>query len=170
MRLPRAVRAVDGQRAAVRAELHAIVDRLVDDWPAIEHWSAFAVPMSGGERRGSSTSDPTGSMVVALSEDAAHQWLDRFEVLRREVRQLDGERAALRPAKATRGRANTVDVCARCRQPNPKMKRIDGQPHCATSCYFVVWRAGRAEPKDGDLLAPVTVHPSATVQPGETCR
>lgn len=135
---------MDHQRAAVRAELHLLVDRMVSDWLWIDSL-AGSVRAGGGD--GSRTSkgdhaDPTWGAVVA--GDQAGQWLDRFRAFRVEARLLDAARAKMAPAVPKRGRENTVDVCVRCAKPAPKVHRIDGQPYCATSCYYVEWRSRRA--------------------------
>lgn len=130
---------MDHQRAAVRAELHLIVDKLVDDWEWIGSLEGHVRASGGGG--GSSKGDhgdPTPA--AAMAGDLAAQWLDQFRDLRVRLRMLDTARAKLSPAKPKRGRENTVDVCVRCQKPNPKIHRIDNQPYCATSCYYTEHR------------------------------
>ncbi len=45
------------------------------------------------------------------------------------------------------GRVNTVELCAECGEPAPKVHRIDGQPYCATTCYQRVNRRRRGQPE-----------------------
>lgn len=149
MATPRARRAVGHQRDDVRRELRATVDRLVDGWREIE---ALAVrPQMGGEIRGGSSS--TAERDAARVALQASDWVERFERLRREVRQLDGLRAqlvAVDEGQVERGRVSTVEPCALCGlPPAPKAKRIDGVPYCSNSCYFKVWRSLKddAEPE-----------------------
>ncbi len=135
---------MDHQRAAVRAELHAIVDRLVDDWDWIDSLEGSMRAVSANEGGPSSKgdhADPT--YMAALAGDMAGSWLDRFRSFRVEARLIDAAREKMRPAVPKRGRENTVDVCVRCHRPAPKVHRIDNQPYCATTCYYVVWRARR---------------------------
>lgn len=142
-------RAVGHQRDHVRRELRATVDRLVDGWREIE---ALAVrPGMGADSRGGSSSVAERDAArVAL---AASDWVDRFERLRREVRQLDGLRAtlvAVDEGQVERGRVSTAEPCGLCGlPPAPKAKRIDGVAYCSNTCYFKVWRALKddAEPE-----------------------
>jgi hypothetical protein len=158
MNLHRARRAMDHQREAVRSELHATVDRLVDGWPAVEHWAAVAATMHAhGERRGSGVVDPTGAAVEALDANRAHRWLRLFEQLRYDVRTLDALLAdvSLASVRAPASAAEGADVepCARCGLPNPDMKRLDGRPLCKVAmvghglqgqaCFWIEWRALR---------------------------
>lgn len=140
----REAKPMDHQRAAVRAELHAIVDRLVDDWEWIDSLEgSLRAVGSGGGGGGTpkgSHADPT--FEAAAMGDEAARWLDRFRAFRVEARLIDAARANMAPAKvkAKRGRENTVDVCVRCNLPNPKVHRIDNEPYCATSCYYAEHR------------------------------
>lgn len=126
--------------------MHGIVDRLVDDWEWIDslEGSLRAVGSGGDHGTGSKGghSDPTPA--AAMHGDEAGSWLDRFRAFRVEARLVDGARAKMAPAKPKRGRENTVDKCVMCKQPAPKVHRIDGHPYCATTCYFKEWRARRA--------------------------
>jgi predicted PP-loop superfamily ATPase len=151
MALPRERRAMGHQRADVRRELRATIDRLVDGWREIE---ALAVwPQLGGESRGGSSSaaERSAARVVAAASD----WVERFERLRREVRQLDGLRAnlvAVDGGQVERGRVSTIEPCGRCGlPPAPKAKRIDGVPYCSNTCYFRVWRSLK---DDAEPVAP----------------
>lgn len=132
---------MDHQRSAVRAELHGIVDRVVDDWPWIDSLSGHVRAVSGGDGGTSSKgdhADPT--LAAAMAGDAARGWLDAFRDLRVRLRVLDAGRAKMAPAKARRGRENTVEICTLCSLPAPKVRRVDGLPYCATSCFYRVWR------------------------------
>jgi len=135
---------MDHQRSAVRAELHAIIDRAVDDWDWIDSLEGSLRAVGSGCDHGSGSrgghSDPTFD--AAERGDAAGKWLDRFRAFRVECRLMDAARSHLAPPKAApkRGRENTVDVCVRCALPNPKMHRIDGHPYCASSCYYAEHR------------------------------
>ena len=137
---------MDHQRAAVRAELHLIVDRLVNDWEWIDSLSGHVRAIGGGGEGGSSGkgshADPT--LDAVLAGDVAGKWLDGFRDIRVRLRVLDTQRAKMAPTPPKRGRENTVDVCVRCEKPAPKVHRIDGHPYCATTCYFKEWRARRA--------------------------
>jgi len=134
-------RAAEHQRRTVRDELHDIIDRLVDDWPSIDQLAALALAhSSNSEGRSSDVSDPTLSAILTHTSDEAHQWLDDFRRFRVSARLLDGKRANMALAKAEPGRKNTIDKCALCGLPNPKMHRVDGEPYCATTCYYRVWR------------------------------
>lgn len=131
---------MDHQRAAVRQELHEIVDRIVDDWQWIDTLSSpirAVAANEGGTSKGSHP-DPTFDAVG----NRALAWLDRFRRFRVEARLVDAERAKMAPAKPKRKglRENTVEVCVRCQMPAPKVHRIDGQPYCATSCYYAEHR------------------------------
>lgn len=133
---------MDHQRRAVRAELHGIVDRAVDDWEWIDSLSGSVRAVSGGGGSSSSdVSDPT--LAAVLAGDEAGRWLDRFRAMRVEARLLDAARAKMAPVdpkKVRRGRENTVEQCVRCQGPAPKVHRIDGHPYCATSCYYAEHR------------------------------
>lgn len=134
-------RPMDHQRQAVRDELHGIVDRAVDDWEWIDSLSGSVRAGSGeGEGRTSKGdhADPTFDAYVV--GDEASKWLDRFRAFRVEARLMDAARAEMAPAKPKRGRENTVELCALCGLPAPKVRRVDGQPYCATSCFYRVWR------------------------------
>ena len=148
-------RATEHQIREIRAELHAIVDRCVDDWEAIGHLASMALSRGGdGEQVATSgMSDPTLSAVLAGEGDPARRWLEEFERFRASARLLDGHRAGLAPTQPKRERQNTVDVCARCGNPNPKMHRIDGEPHCATTCYHQVQRERRKARSTGPVDA-----------------
>lgn len=141
-----AERAVEHQVQAVRDELHAIIDRCIDDWRSISHLAGMALERRGDSAKvtTSDVSDPTLAAVLTSSEDPAQRWLDELERFRSAARILDAHRHDLAPAAPQRGRINTVDVCVRCGQPNPKMHRIDGEPHCATTCYYAAYRERRA--------------------------
>ncbi len=132
---------MDHQVVNVRVEMLATVGRLVDDWPWIDSLAGHLRAASGGESSGGGHADPTA--LAAAAGDAAGDWLVEFSELRAMVRRLDGRRAALAPSLPKRGRVNTVEVCSLCSLPAPKVKRIDGQPYCASSCYYRAWRAGR---------------------------
>lgn len=136
---------MDHQRAEVRKELHGIVDRLVDDWKWIDSLSGHvrAVSGEGGSSAKGSHADPTA--LAAVKGDDAGKWLDAFRDVRVKLRLLDGARFKMAPVLSVKkGRENTVDVCVRCQMPAPKVHRIDNQPFCATTCYYVEWRARRS--------------------------
>lgn len=138
------------QRAAVRAELHGYVDRAVDDWPAIEAEAGDGIIRGSGVAvHTSEVSDPTGNAAVNRGHDPGQAWLAQFRAFQRDARYLDAKRAELAPAKPKRGRENDVRVCAMCKQPNPKMHVVDDKPYCASSCYYVLWRARRANAANG---------------------
>lgn len=129
---------MDHQRAAVRAELHSIVDKLVDDWPWIDSLAGQVRAASGGRSAKGDHADPTAA--AGAYGDPAARWLDRFRALRVEMRLMDGARANLAPATPKRGRANSVEVCELCKMPTVKVRRVDGLPYCPTSCFYKVWR------------------------------
>ncbi len=52
-------------------------------------------------------------------------------------------RAHITKLGGTQTRVNTVELCAECGEPAPKVKRIDGQPYCAGTCYQRVNRRRR---------------------------
>lgn len=139
-------RALDHQREAVRAELHNTIDRAIDDWPAIQHLANMAINRRNDTANvtTSDISDPTLAAVLTAEADPARRWLDELNRLRLHARSLDAHRHELAVATPARGRENTIDVCTRCGQPNPKMHRIDGEPHCATTCYYAAYREQRA--------------------------
>ena len=131
---------MDHQRAAVRAELHLLVDRMVDDWEWIDSL-AGSVRAGGGDGTRASKgdhADPTWGAYVA--GDEAGNWLDRFRAFRVEARLIDAARDKMAPAKPKRGRQNAVETCELCNMPTVKVRRVDGLPYCPTSCFYKVWR------------------------------
>lgn len=151
-------RASETQRDSVRKELHDQVDRLVDAWPVIERQSR---EMGRGYPSGSegATGDG-GSLVerVALSGAfdpalASADWLAGFVEFRGHAKNLEGALRRVLPAdeaSVDRGRVNEVEVCAECGLPAVKVRRIDGVPYHATSCYFRVWRSRKDADVDWD--------------------
>lgn len=74
----------------------------------------------------------------------AEEWLREFTEARAHLTVLaDRARNLLPEDRPRESRANTVDVCKLCDLPSPKVKRIDGIPYCANTCYFKVWRSKR---------------------------
>lgn len=148
----REARASDRQREAVRAELHDYVDRAVDRWPIIDKQAAemgrglHATQWDGSRSGGHG--DPTVRTALRVEDDPAlkaQEWQEGFRQVRALLRAVDARGAKLMPEAVHQGRVNTVDVCGLCKQPAPKVKRVDGRPYCAASCYYSVWRAGRTE-------------------------
>ena len=132
---------------AVRDELHAIVDRVVDDWRSILHLAEMALGKRGdGEMVSTSNvSDPTLSAVLTGEADPARAWLDEFRRFRTAARVLDGHRAGLAPAPPQRGRENTVEVCDGCQLPAPTVKRLDDGKYHPGGCWWKAYneRSGR---------------------------
>jgi hypothetical protein len=145
------------QVAAIAAQLHQAVDVLVGAyWEAERIREEYAAGRSGiGRSSGGAWSDPTSAAAIDEREgpgrDAARimvqieAWRDtgllavgRWEELARATRTLTPAEAA-----AIGGRTNTAEVCFACHKPNPRMHRVDGRPYCASSCYYVQYRAGR---------------------------
>jgi hypothetical protein len=143
------------QRESTRQELHHLIDGIIDNWEAVQHQ---ALEMGKGFSRdtlgdGRSSGGIGTSRTETLADtrndpgDQAAQWITDLNTLIKETRSIYGRSCTVLPdhdtAEKMRGRVNTVDKCALCEQPNPKMKRVDGQPYCATSCYYKVWRSGQ---------------------------
>ena len=139
-------RADERQRAAVRAELHATVDRVVDDWPTIDSLALMATTADTAGRSGNGHANPTMAAALTQSHHPAWLWLDAFRDLRVRLRVLDSQRAKLMPVRVLAGRRSEVEVCTECHLPAPKVRRIDGLPYCASSCYYRVWRGSRPGP------------------------
>jgi hypothetical protein len=150
--LPYERRTTHEQRTNVRHELHDLIDLLIDTWPAIQEqavqygkgFSANTIGSDGGTT--SSTSSRTEVLAAIHNDpsDLADTWLTDLTRAITGLRHLHARIDSILPdhaeAEKMRGRINTVENCTLCEQPNPKMKRIDGLPYCATSCYFRVWR------------------------------
>lgn len=133
--LSRPRRAVHHQREQVRDELHATVDRLIDGWPAVQHWASMATTGERSEGRGGGVPDPTLALVARLEDNRPHRWLRMLEQWRWDARHLDGMLAevasANRPAPPAEAEVPDAEPCARCGLAmGQQMRRIDGLPYC----------------------------------------
>jgi hypothetical protein len=159
------------QLAAMRAELHSIVDTLINgyaDAHEIRYEFARGYPTSSGGGSGGSGgwSDPTFAAAVASGPDPS-------AVASRVIAQVDGwlvhgrgavgslssllaatfelpDKVKEKLAKARTVDGNTVEICGGegwrpgkpgCGQPAPKVHLIDGIPLHATTCYYSYWRS-----------------------------
>lgn len=148
-------RADERQRESVRSELHGAVDSAVDSWPVLERQArdmGRGFPSQGDGPGGvGGHGDPVPRLALEDRVDPAvlaEAWLREFESWRRLGSVLASRARGLLPAdvgSVERGRVNSVEVCAECGDPiGDRVKRIDGNPYHASSCYFRVWRSGRA--------------------------
>lgn len=159
-------RADQRQRDSVRSELHAIVDRLIDAWPALERHARTMTrgyPSTGLAAHGGTAELTTVERLAdahLFNHEAdpaadAHLALDALDQLRHDARHLDGRVQQLLPRPTTHrmrptddadSESEPVDDCADCGDPIPRgqLRRIDGQPYHATSCFFRVWRSLRS--------------------------
>lgn len=143
-------RANERQLDDVRAELHRAVDFAVDAYPTL---NKQAREMGRGFPSGSMSYGGAGGSPVeaaAFADDPAgraNDWLAEFDETRGHLLRLAGTARGLLPAdpaelEKARGRQNSVEVCAECGDPIPdKVRRIDGLPFHATSCYYRVRRS-----------------------------
>lgn len=105
-------------------------------------------PAGGGGARGSDISRPTEAAAVA-NADAEPGERDMVGVWVNEVRALldhlagaandvSGKVGLIEKAGSTE-RPNTVELCAECNEPAPKVKRLDGQPYHPETCWWKVY-------------------------------
>lgn len=72
----------------------------------------------------------------------AAEWLAEFTEARAAITALAIRARKLLPEdRPKERRVNEVDVCRLCEMPAPKVRRVDGIPYCATSCFYKVWRS-----------------------------
>ncbi|HUR24019.1 MAG TPA: hypothetical protein VMZ73_09135 [Acidimicrobiales bacterium] len=74
----------------------------------------------------------------------ASEWLSEFTEARTHLHALAIRARKLLPMDRPKdARSNAIDVCNLCDLPAPKVRRIDGVPYCATTCFYKVWRSKR---------------------------
>lgn len=155
-------RADTRQQDNVRHELHTIIDRLIDAWPTLERHArdmTRGYPTTNLDGPGGTSEHTTverqviADLVDHQTDPAfdAHQALLGIDVIRLAARRLDGRVRNLLP-RPTRETPTNVDEerriaqCADCGEwiLRGDLRRIDGQPYHATSCFFRVWRSQRS--------------------------
>lgn len=143
------------QRDEARAELHAVVDLLCDAWPTIQRQArdmgrgiASTTGGDGGSGAGGTHSDPTARVALEARPDPAQRALEalaEFAEFRAMARNVERRVRGLLPASeemVPRGRQNDVENCGDCHAPIVgKVRRIDGVPLHASSCYYRVHRS-----------------------------
>lgn len=149
-----------------------LTDDLIDDLirrsrePAVD---AYSGGMGG---RGNDVSNPTVAAVVRdaggriLDDGTATPdvWAEPADPILADIGDILGalaeaagvlaiipkRRAHIAKLGGVQGRVNTVELCAECGEPAPKVHRIDGQPYHATSCYYRVNRRRQGLPEVDD--------------------
>lgn len=145
----------DHQRENIRADLHKIVNDLIDNWPTIqqqaEDMGAGFPSDTLGSNFGSSELTLVEATAIGTGTDPglrATTWLANLEAFISQAQTLEDELKKLLPLsndqkEKLQQRQNTVELCTKCNLPAPKVRRIDGQPYHADTCYYQVWRANR---------------------------
>lgn len=147
--------AEERQRAEVRAELHAIVDRLVDGWEPIQRMAKFmgtGFPSSSrlGEGGRGAHSDPTCDQVANHFDggpaEYAADWLRGMRDFIHVARGLDGRRSRLEVPVESKAKSveagGLCDACKRWVAGTPVDRLRSG--YCDTD-YRAWIRAGRPE-------------------------
>lgn len=154
------------RRRKIRAELHRAVDQACDAWSyiiddaACRGWPSGA---SGTGRGGgpivmveSETGDMVSVAVTSVEAAAFHRdpygaWLADWRHSRAGlIRSADGALALFSNApEAEQAKVNAVESCVVCGQEvgtgtAMKIHRVDGQPTCGSTCYYVMDRRARA--------------------------
>lgn len=139
------------KRAAMRAILANLDDPTLEAlirrsrYPAQDAYTTSTAGDGGGNDVSKPTEaaalrqDPTDQTRRSILEllgllEVADDALQAVEQRRDHITTIDDK---------IRGRINTVDICAECGQPAPKVHRIDGQPYCWSTCYQRVNRRMR---------------------------
>jgi hypothetical protein len=98
-----------------------------------------------GDGGGSGGTSITENLALGGRDIAAEieEWMTLMDEAIGALVNADSRRGKLMPADGPTERENTVEICADCGEPAPKVKRVNGLPYHATSCYYRVWRSGR---------------------------
>ena len=140
MRTPAERRLDDRQLTEVRAELHDLVDRVLDALPVIQRqereWGRGYPASTTGGGGGGSPSSITERAALDSSHDpagACAEWRVAFDETVGHLRGLAGRARKLLPLteadiRQATARQNTVEVCPECSLPvgGGKRKRLDG--------------------------------------------
>lgn len=110
--------------------------------------NGFGSGSDGSGIRTSSPSTTTESAALAnVRSKALVAWAGMLDALN-TLHNFESELADVLREETNTGRENTVDVCAGCNEPivgvgNDRVKRLDGQPYHAGSCWWSVYNATR---------------------------
>lgn len=151
-------KATDHQRKEDRKQMHKSLDDILDMREQVERQAkdmsrGYPSSSSGGGVSGGDKSASIVERIVVgggtdLSADASDwlarwwRWRQDLYVLERTARSVLGDNIDKQRALAQQGeRVNVVDICTHCGMPAPQVRRIDGMPYCATTCYHSVRRS-----------------------------
>lgn len=105
-------------------------------------------PPGGGESGGSGPGRPTEMAALALVDGATERdnvgrWIAEVAALLDHLAgaavDVEGRLGLLAKAGSTE-RPNTVELCAECNEPAPRVTRFDGQPYHPGKCYMRAYR------------------------------
>jgi hypothetical protein len=143
------------QRRKLRDDLHRYINTCLDHWDTIlrqadDMAAGYPPTTTGGGGNGENTLVEAQALATIGPGEQANDWLahwsetvahltNTYSDLMRLLPMTDDEKA-----KAQQ-RENTVEVCTDCGDPAPKVRRINGKPYHADSCYYRRWRAMRKD-------------------------
>lgn len=128
----------DDQQAAIRKEMHRLVDQVADALPVIQRqereWGrGYPASTAGGGGRGGSDSSSTERAALNPHDPAAAcaEWRVIFDEALGHLRNVAYRATRLLPLtdgemKQAQTRQNSVEVCNECERPVLKGKRLDG--------------------------------------------
>lgn len=154
--LPRRPPNMPDQRLQIRDDLHKIVNDVIDNWETIERQAqemgrGYPASTLGGEGGSGDTTLVEAQALATIGPgEKATEWLAHLAEFIAHGRTLHDDMKKLLPMtdaekRRAQQRHNTVEVCTKCGLPADKVRRIDGEPFHADSCYYRVWRANRKD-------------------------